>query len=157
MKNSTKAIELTSNQKEILQKFIQTFLPMKGNKRKSSGNEVEYVSSVFKIIFTRYFGFKVTGQNILDAFEALGYDIYTQNGNWDSETKTFRPSKSGELVRVDDIYPNYNAMYVYINIEALTVRQLRLSVFTPLPNTTDEKKTRHTRNESTSGKIQTIF
>lgn len=37
--------QLDKNQKEILNAFIEQFLPKRGTKRKNSGNEMEYIAT----------------------------------------------------------------------------------------------------------------
>lgn len=139
MKNYIKDNTLDQNQKEILESFIKSFLPKRGNKRKNSGNEIDYVDMTIDKIFIKYFGFNLSRQNILDAFEKLQYDIFVKKGDYDSEMKRYKPSAKGTHVRVGDGYSGSNAMYVYIDIAPPIVRELSLATFNPLPNTNADK------------------
>jgi hypothetical protein len=84
-------------------------------------------------------GFNLSRQNILDAFAALGYDIFAKKGEWNSENKEYTPSIKGTAVRFEDGYSNNNAMFIYIDIEPGNVRQLMLTTITLVPNTSMEK------------------
>lgn len=127
-----KKIELTAEQKEILTSFIVRFLPKRGNRMKHSGNELEYVTAKIDRIMKQQFGFNVSRRNVLDRFEKLQYDIFTKNGDWDSENKKMKPSAKGDMVRMDDGYAD--AMFIYIDVDALVVRELKLATFTLPPN-----------------------
>jgi len=131
--------QLNENQKEILIAFIEQFLPKRGTKRKNSGNEMEYITTTLNLVFKKNFGFNLNRPNIIDAFEELNYSIFTKNGEWDSEIKTYKPSITGNSVRIGDIYSDYNAAYVYVDIEPLIVRQLMLTAKT-LPVNTNQLK-----------------
>lgn len=139
MRNYNEDNILDKNQKEILESFIKSFLPKRGNKRKNSGNEIDYVGRTINKIFIKYFGFNLSRQNILDAFEKLQYDIFVKRGVYDTEIKVYKPSAKGTYVRSGDGYSRYNAMYVYIDIDPTIVRALSLATFTPRPNTNADK------------------
>lgn len=139
MKNYFKPNKLDTNQKEILEIFIKTFLPKRGNKRKNFGNEIDYVGTTIDKIFIKYFGFNLSRQNILDAFENLQYDIFAKKGVYDSEIKEHKPSNKGTHVRLGDGYSEYSAMFVYIDIDSPIVRHISLATFTPRPNTKNSK------------------
>jgi len=47
---------LNEEQQQLLDKFIESFLPKRGNKRKNSGNELDYVSNTLDKLFKREFG-----------------------------------------------------------------------------------------------------
>lgn len=141
MKRFQKESQLTATQNDIVNSFILKFLPKRGNKRKHSGNELEYVTTAINRIMKQQFGFDVTRKNVLNCFGELQYDIFTRNGNWDSENKKVIPSKKGDLIRLDDAYTD--AMFIYIDVDALAVRELKLGTFKLPPNAnaqTIEKK-----------------
>lgn len=131
--------QLDKNQKEILNAFIEQFLPKRGTKRKNSGNEMEYIATTLNLVFKKNFGFNLNRQNIIEAFEELNYSIFTKNGEWDSESKNHKPSIKGNAVRIGDIYSDYNAAYIYVDIEPPIVRQLMLTAKT-LPENTNQLK-----------------
>jgi hypothetical protein len=130
---------LGENQKEILKAFIEQFLPKRGTRRKNSGNEMEYIGTALNLVFKKNFGFNINRQNIIDAYEELNYSIFTKNGEWDSELKEYKPSFKGDSVRIGGIYSEYNAAYVYVDIEPLIVRQLMLTA-RALPENTNQSK-----------------
>ncbi|TAJ49991.1 MAG: hypothetical protein EPO58_14095 [Chitinophagaceae bacterium] len=132
--------ELTEAQKNIILTFILKFLPKRGNKRKHSGNELEYVANVIDRIIKQQFGFSLTRKNVLKCFEELQYDIFTRNGDWNSEEKKWVPSKKGDIVRMGDAFSDYNAAFIYIDIDATIVRDLKLATFTLPPNASEEKR-----------------
>lgn len=131
--------QLDKNQKEILKAFIEQFLPKRGTKRKNSGNEMQYIGSALNLVLKKNFGFNLNRQNIIEAFEELNYSIFTKNGEWDSEIKGYKPSIKGNSVRIGDIYSDFNAAFVYVDIEPLIVRQLMLTAKT-LPEHTNQLK-----------------
>jgi hypothetical protein len=49
----------TKEQINILDNFIQEFLPPRGNKRKNSGNELDYVTTTLDRVFKQNFGFNL--------------------------------------------------------------------------------------------------
>lgn len=120
---------------ETLSQFIQTFLPKRGNERKNSGNEIEYVTKTLNRIFSQHFNVPLSREEVLGVFINLGYRIFIRNASWDAEKKTFRPSKEEESVRLGDVYSAYNCGFLYIDINASDVRMLRKASITMPPNT----------------------
>lgn len=131
--------KLTSQQSEVLKRFILRFLPKRGNKRKNSGNELEYLTNAISRLFSKNFGFKISRTDLLTAFEELEYSIFTKNGDWDAEAKDFKASEKGDTIRLDEGYKNYSAMFIYIDVEALVVRKLRLATAGLPPNSGEER------------------
>jgi hypothetical protein len=132
-------VQLDKNQKEILRIFIEQFLPKRGTKRKNSGNEMDYIRTTLNLVFIKNFGFNLNRRNIIEAFEEQKYTIFIKNSEWDSESKKYKPSIKGNSVRFGDVYSDYNAAYIYVDIEPLIVRQLMLTVRT-LPEHTNQLK-----------------
>lgn len=60
MKRFPADTKLTEAQKNIVLDFIRKFLPKRGNKRKHSGNELEYVANVIDRIIKQQFCFNLT-------------------------------------------------------------------------------------------------
>ena len=54
----------TYKQKEILQNFILEFLPKKGNNRKYSTNEIDYVTQAIEWFCMNYLGFRPTDKEV---------------------------------------------------------------------------------------------
>lgn len=131
--------KLNANQQMILQEFIKTFLPKTGVKRKSSGNELDYLHSTLDRVFIQHFGFNLNEDDVLVAFENLDYQIFSLNGAWDAENKTVKPSKTGDLIRGGKGYSNFTASYMYLDVKADTVRFLRKATATLPPNTNLDK------------------
>lgn len=142
MKRFQNDTSLTANQETIVKTFIQKFLPKRGNRRKHSGNELEYVSGLIDRVMKQQFGFNLTRKNVLKCFEELQYNIFTKNGDWDSENKKMIPSQKGDIVRMGDAYSDYDAMFIYVDVEALLVRELKLSTSKLPPNASEETQQR---------------
>jgi hypothetical protein len=114
---------LSSDQENILKEFIKTFLPKKGNKMKSSGNEIVKIQEVMNRLFKIHFGFPLSRKNIEYAFKELRYDIFIKKGDY----------------RRSDGYAKMNDDFIYIDIDAKLVRQLLLTRIT-LPEKTKAEK-----------------
>lgn len=117
---------LTEDQQEVLFRFISTFLPKRGSKRKGTHNEIQFVASTLTRIFNKYFLFPVTPAQVLDAFEALEYTVFVSKSKWDADIKEHVRAKDGSSVNFGGIYGDYDAAFVYIDIHSSTMRLLRL-------------------------------
>ncbi len=131
--------KLELHQKEILKKFITTFLLQRGNKRKGSKNEIEYIGTTLDRIFHKYFNFHITIKHVLDAFEELQYPIFLKKSEWDADKKEHIPSNTGTYIRLDNVYKDYDAFYIYVDIDPVIVGQLRL-VTSGLPPQTNKER-----------------
>lgn len=138
MKRFPADTKLNEKQNTIVQSFIRRFLPKRGNKRKHSGNELEYVANVIDRIIKKQFGFNVTRKNVLQCFEELQYNIFTRNGDWNSEEKKWILSKKSDIVRMGEAYSDYVTMFIYIDVDALVVRKLKLGTAKLTPNASNE-------------------
>lgn len=132
-------IKLNDNQKLILREFITHFLPKRGNNRKYSTNEIEYVHKTLNKVFIQNFGFNISGKQILEEFEELGYTIFTKKGLWDSETKIVKPATKGDVITSNESYTGYDACFIYIDIDQSVVKQLMNSTTVANPNTREIK------------------
>jgi len=130
-------VKLSANEKAIFLDFITMFLPKRGNKRKNNANEIEYLADSLDRIFRSYFGFRLNRETVLGAFEELGYDIFYKKGEFDG--KDFKPSLSGSAISGRDVYLTNDAMYIYVDVTALRVTELRLTTF-PYQENTDKAK-----------------
>ncbi len=142
----TKETSLNNRQQQILESFIEKFLPQRGNKRKNTGNELEFVHSTIDRIFKKHFGFSLSFDDILTCFEKLNYTVFTKQGEWDWEKKDYRPSDTGGgtklLIRGNeriDIYERTNTAFIYIDIDAFKVRDLNRTSVWLSPETNAEK------------------
>ena len=149
----TKMNNLTKEQTNILDNFIQDFLPPRGNKRKNSGNELDYVTTALDKVFKQNFGFNLNRQIILNAFEILGYDTFEKEGNIDHENKTFKPANNGNVKTkiVESGNFQIEAPFTYIDISADTIRHL-MKTTAQLPENTNSKTVQKT--EELKNKIQ---
>lgn len=137
---------LSDRQQYILAKFVETFLPKRGNKRKNAGNELEVVQRVLCRIFNKYFGFTLSFGDVFEVFKNLNYNIYDRKGEWDWNKKVLKPSINGDSSKSlsvgkerVDIYERYNTGFIYFDIDAYKVRDLaRVCVSLP-PKTSNEK------------------
>ena len=116
----------TNKQKEILDNFIVEFLPKRGNERKYSTNEIDYVSKAVEWVCMKYFDFKPTPEEVLESFETLGYRFLEKKN--DNRLK-------GELKNGKKILSKYK----YIDVSPILVRNLRLATKSLPPNTKPEK------------------
>jgi hypothetical protein len=131
--------KLNDNQKLILKDFITHFLPKRGNNRKYSTNEIGYVQRTLDKVFIQNFGFNISGKQILEEFEELGYTIFTKNGLWDSETKILKPSSKGNVITSNESNSGYDACFIYIDIDQSVVKQLMISTTVANANTSEIK------------------
>jgi hypothetical protein len=130
---------LPAAQHRILQAFIRAILPPRGNKRKTTRNELERVTDTLHRVLLRYFGFGVTPSQVLDAFQQLGYAVYTKQSEWHPDKKQWVPSASGATVRGGAPYEPNDAAFIYLDVEATTVQQLWLVTLALPANTGPEK------------------
>lgn len=132
-------IDLTTEQSSILDKFIQEFLPMRGNKRKNSGNELDYVTTTLDKVFKQNFGFNLTRQIILKAFTRLGYSVFEKEGIMDFDNKTFKPATSGNIkYKIPGPRQPSEAPFTHIDISADTIRHLMKTTAQLSENTNSE-------------------
>lgn len=131
--------KLSNNQKLILKKFILHFLPKRGNKRKYTTNEINYIQRTLDKVFIQNFGFNLSSEDILDEFQELGYTIFTKKGLWDNETKIVKAYNEGSLINSAEGYSGYDASFIYIDIDQATIKQLMISTATLQPNTSQIK------------------
>lgn len=130
-------VKLDAKQKSILLDFITEFLPKRGNKRKNNTNEISYLADSLDRVFNSYFGFRLNRESVLGAFEELGYDIFYKKGEFDG--KDFKPAFSGSAISGTDVYLTNEAMYIYVDVTAPRVTELRLTTF-PYQENTDKAK-----------------
>ena len=90
-------------------------------------------------MFKKYFEFSLEREDVLKALEELSFPVFTKNAEYDSDKKKYFPSKNGDSVRFDNGYKDYDASFIYTNIEPGTVRALRLATSGLHPNTSKEK------------------
>ncbi|MBN8663675.1 MAG: hypothetical protein J0L83_03830 [Chitinophagales bacterium] len=131
--------KLNSKQQYVLEEFLITFLPKTGHKRKNPANEFEYIHTTLNKVFIKHLGFKLTADDVLFALETLGYNFFPLKGTWDTEDKSVRPSKSGDLIRYGTAYSKYEASFLYVEVKADTVRFLKRTTTTLPPHTKPDK------------------
>lgn len=132
-------VQLPPAQQQTLHQFITAFLPPRGNKRKSTRNELSRVHLTLHRVLQKHFGFGVTPTQALDAFQALGYAIFTRKGAWHPDKKEWLPAATGDTTRAGLPYEEYDAGFLYVDVEAPTVAQLWLVTISPLADTNPEK------------------
>jgi len=126
MRNLSTFKVLEPHQKDILIKFILTFLPQRGNKRKGSKNEIEYISMTIDRILHQHFSFHIDREHVLNAFEELKYPIFLKKSKWNADKKEHVPSNQGTYIRLDNVYKDHETAFIYVDIEPSIVGQLRL-------------------------------
>ncbi len=132
--------KLNPEQWSILKQFIQKFLPQRGNKRKNSGNELDYVSITLNRVFIQHFGFNLERYEVIDAFEELGYQTFEREEEIDYDAKTSRPVINGtNKIKKIGVGNRLEAPFTFIDISAKTVRNLMRATAT-LPETTNPQK-----------------
>lgn len=136
---SSPAPALPPAQHTVLVAFLQAILPPRGNKRKTTRNELQRVTDTLRLVLLRYFGFGVTRQQVLDAFQQLGYAVYTRQSEWHPEKKQWVPSATGTGIRAGAPYEPNDAAFIYLDVEATTIQQLWLVTQTLPANTGPEK------------------
>lgn len=130
---------LNSDQKIILQKFCNVFLPPTNNKRKYKSNELDYVSSSLNRVFYQNFGFNLSRDHVRDNFSEMGYQIFTKGGVWDPDEKKLKPSASSTMVKVVAPKADPEPLYTYFNISPTMISNLRRTT-AKLPQNTNESK-----------------
>ena len=116
----------TNKQKEVLQNFILEFLPKKGNNRKYSTNEIDYVTKAIEWVCMKYLGFRPTDKEVFDAFNMLGYNMLE---------KIYDCSYKGKCMN-GEAYPS---KYLYVDVSPVPVKELRLTTQRLPPNTSPKK------------------
>tara|TARA_R110001592_G_scaffold211976_1_gene464062 strand:+ start:6128 stop:6580 length:453 start_codon:yes stop_codon:yes gene_type:complete len=136
----------SNNKKQILKKFILEFFTPTGNKRKNSGNELNYLHSTLDRVFIQNFGFNLDRAIVATTFTKLGFQVFQMNSTFNSETKRVVPSKDGEF---NDMSTNgskrFEAPFTYFDISPVTVRLL-MKTTAKLSDNTNESKKIETRN-----------
>ena len=116
----------TNKQKEVLQNFILEFLPKKGNNRKYSTNEIDYVTQAIEWVCMKYLGFRPTDKEVFEAFNMLGYSMLE---------KIYDCSYKGKCMN-GKAYPS---KYLYVDVSPVPVKELRLTTQRLPPNTSPKK------------------
>ncbi|GAB3585619.1 hypothetical protein [Hymenobacter daeguensis] len=130
---------LPTAHQHTLDSFIKAFLPPRGNKRKTTRNELQRVHLTLHRVLQKYFGFGVTQQQVLTAFERLGYAIFAKKGEWNPDKKDWAPSAKGEITRAGGPYEEYSAGFLYVDVEAASIAQLWLATTTLPADASSEK------------------
>lgn len=134
---------MTQNKDELLVKFLQHFFEPTNNKRKNSGNELEYISDTLNRVFKQNFGLSLTPSEVHQAFERCEFEIFYRNAEYDTESKKITPKIDGQIdTKVsgrigDEIYAG--SPYTFFNIKPSVVRVLKRTTAT-LPKSTSEEK-----------------
>lgn len=116
-----------NKQKEVLNNFILEFLPKRGNERKYSTNEIDYVTKTIEWVCMKFFDFRPTEEEVLHSFKMLGYRLLEKKD--DNCFKGKR--KDGK---------NILTKYMYVDIDSVMVKQLRNVTKKLQPNTGKEKE-----------------
>lgn len=126
---------LTTTQIQLFEDFVSVFLPKRGSKRKSSGNELGFVTSTLDRVFRHNFGFRLNRYQVIELFRNMQYDIYEVNATWDWDKKDYKPQKNGECTQ-KHLKPQkkgapviYESPYTYIDISAGTMRDLKSTFY----------------------------
>lgn len=131
--------QLPTAQQQTLHRFITAFLPPRGNKRKNTRNELQRVHLTLNRVLRKHFDFGVTPTQVLDAFQALEYAIFTRKGAWHPDKKEWLPAATGDTARGGLPYEEHDAGFLYVDVEAPVIAQLWL-VTTSLPADTNPEK-----------------
>jgi hypothetical protein len=112
---------MNKDQKYILEDFIVHFLPSTTNKRKYSGNELEYITRILDKVFIQNFGFNLSKTQISQSFHRLGYTVFNKHGTFDTEFK--------KTIRTDDKNSPFTAYncFTFFNISPRAMRYLMLT------------------------------
>lgn len=135
--------ELNKKQLDLLETFINSFLPKRGNKRKNLGNELDYVTTTLNKIFIQNFGFNLNRCQILEIFKKMGYEIFEVNSTWDAEEKVYKPSKNGNSWKIVGFSQIKESPYTYIDISSTIIRELMRTTMN-LPEHTNSERVKNT-------------
>lgn len=137
----TKEKVLDANQQRILEKFIIHFFEPTDHKRKTSGNELDYITKTLNKVFIRNFGFNLDRSMVANTFTSLGYNVFHKNQTYKSDTKKFVPAYKGEIMEISYApFGETELPYTYYNIDTKVVRHLMLSVCKLDENPSTEKR-----------------
>lgn len=128
-----KTEQLTQEQKELLDAFILKFLPKRGNKRKHSGNELDYVRTTLNRVFIQNYGFNLSLRDIVECFERLDYQIFHRDQDWDYKNDKMIPGQNVDRLSVETYPSNFYEGLVYFDIFPETIRKL-MRTTAKLPN-----------------------
>ena len=115
-----------NKQKEVLNNFILEFLPQRGNERKYSTNEINYVSKAVEWVCMKFFDFRPTEEEVLHSFKMLGYRLLEKDDYCLKQN-----CKDGKSLPTK---------YKYVDIDSVMVKQLRNVTKKLQPNTGKEKE-----------------
>jgi hypothetical protein len=132
-------IHLSTAQQQTLHRFITAFLPPRGNKRKNTRNELQRVHLTLNRVLQKHFGFGVMPAQVLDAFQTLGYAIFTRKGAWHPDKKDWLPAATGDITRAGLPYEEHDTGFLYVDVEAPVIAQLWLVTISLPADTKPEK------------------
>ncbi len=121
MKGKILNVELSEQNQLVIEEFIKKFLPKRGNKRKNSGNEINYIHKTLDFIFFKNFQFRLTKNHVIDTFQKLGYDIFFKKAKFASNSNSHYPIK---YLTMGKLRSDFDFDYAHVDIEATQVRLL---------------------------------
>ncbi len=124
-------------EEKIFEHFIREFLPPVDNKRKKSGNELEYVLSKVNSIMKAKLNFRLGARAFQKVLDGNNYMIMSRDFEWDPDIKKLRSIKTGKPIA--DFYGSWDSSLYYTNVDPLIVRKLHLIISNPT-NMGDKKR-----------------
>lgn len=133
---------MTESEKDLLNNFIDEFLPPSGNKRKYQTNTMHSIFSSLQRIFFHHSKIELTWEEVVKAFELKGYEFFTANMRRDDETKReyFTPNQ-GFKAQVGINERNGRMKFsdaFYVNISPVRLSELRKCTVSIQPNANAE-------------------
>ena len=116
-----------NKQKEVLNNFILEFLPKRGNERKYSTNEIDYVTKAIEWVCMKFFDFRPTEEDVLHSFKILGYRLLEKK----DDNCLKGNCKDGKSIPTK---------HIYVDTDSVMVKQLRNVTKKLQPNTSKEKE-----------------
>lgn len=123
----------------ILKKFVQTFLPKVPKYHRNMANELHHVSTTTTRLMKRLFGLHTDFAEMSAIFQSMGYAFFTREGVYNPTTQRVTVMRRGSLFAKGTEIEEPDVDFLYVNVNAQTVRMLRLCTIPTPPNTSEDK------------------
>lgn len=123
----------------ILKKFVQTFLPKVPKYHRNMANELHHVSTTTTRLMKRLFGLHTDFAEMFAIFQSMGYAFFTREGVYNPTTQRVTVMRRGSLFAKGTEIEEPDVDFLYVNVNAQTVRMLRLCTIPTPPNTSEDK------------------
>ena len=142
--NGPHSTQLHEAQMRLLRRFIAPFLPPQDKFHRNLANEINYVTTTLNRVLLHHFGFRVNKEMVTEALQDNKCILFTKNDQANNRKYQRRivPSEQNFLGTLFSTEKTdvQETVYVHADIDAGTVRTLRLTTI-PIPeNTAPDKR-----------------